>query len=155
MGLTGSGLVIEAWKITKVVNIRVRQTPGSLIGYTVTFEDKKVLTEDEKKTQEYDKLAFKLVSYGAVPLLAIYSGYSCKSRLLQISMNLLTYSAVSVRAFPNGNTRLLINLTGRTHRSWYSYIVTTLAQAIYMFGFVQLIPQLIINYKLKSVAHMP
>lgn len=24
-----------------------------------------------------------------------------------------------------------------------------------MFGFVQLIPQLIINYKLKSVAHMP
>ncbi len=24
-----------------------------------------------------------------------------------------------------------------------------------MFGFVQLVPQLIINYKLKSVAHMP
>ena len=72
-----SGLVIEAWKITKVVNIRVRQTPGSLLGYTVTFEDKKVLTEDEKKTQEYDRLAFKLVSYGAVPLLAVYSGYSC------------------------------------------------------------------------------
>ena len=43
----------------------------------------------------------------------------------------------------------------RTHRSWYSFIVTTLAQAIYMFGFAQLIPQLIINYKLKSVAHMP
>jgi hypothetical protein len=43
----------------------------------------------------------------------------------------------------------------RTHRGWYSFIVTTLAQAIYMFGFVQLIPQLIINYKLKSVAHMP
>jgi hypothetical protein len=43
----------------------------------------------------------------------------------------------------------------RTHRGWYSFIVTTLAQAIYMFGFVQLVPQLIINYKLKSVAHMP
>ncbi len=42
-----------------------------------------------------------------------------------------------------------------THRSWYSFIVTTTAQAIYMFGFVQLVPQLIINYKLKSVAHMP
>ena len=42
-----------------------------------------------------------------------------------------------------------------THRGWYSFIVTTLAQAIYMFGFVQLVPQLIINYKLKSVAHMP
>lgn len=43
----------------------------------------------------------------------------------------------------------------RTHRGWYSFIISTLAQAIYMFGFVQLIPQLIINYKLKSVAHMP
>ena len=43
----------------------------------------------------------------------------------------------------------------RTHRGWYSFIVTTLAQAIYMFGFVQLVPQLIINYKLKSVAHIP
>lgn len=42
-----------------------------------------------------------------------------------------------------------------THRGWYSFIVSTLAQAIYMFGFVQLVPQLIINYKLKSVAHMP
>lgn len=59
-----------------MVNIRVRQTPDSLLGYTITFEDKKVLTEDEKKTQEYDKLAFKLVSYGAIPLLAFYSGYS-------------------------------------------------------------------------------
>ena len=45
--------------------------------------------------------------------------------------------------------------THRTHRGWYSFIVTTLAQAIYMFGFVQLVPQLIINYKLKSVAHIP
>lgn len=52
---------------------------------------------------------------------------------------------------------LLISLLNknRTHRGWYSFIISTLAQAIYMFGFVQLIPQLIINYKLKSVAHMP
>ena len=38
--------------------------------------DKHVLTEDEKKTQEYDKLAFRYVSYAALPMLAGYSIYS-------------------------------------------------------------------------------
>jgi hypothetical protein len=41
--------------------------------------DKKELSEEEKKTQEYDKLAFRLVSYGAIPLLLGYTVYSCKS----------------------------------------------------------------------------
>jgi hypothetical protein len=35
------------------------------------------LTEDEKKTQEYDKLAFKLVGYAAAPLMVGYTYYSC------------------------------------------------------------------------------
>lgn len=36
---TRSGLLIEAWKITKVVDIRVRPAePGSLIPYNITFE---------------------------------------------------------------------------------------------------------------------
>ncbi len=42
----------------------------------LTLLDKKVLSEDEKKTQEYDKLAFRLVSYFAMPALAGYTVYS-------------------------------------------------------------------------------
>lgn len=34
-------------------------------------------------------------------------------------------------------------------------MISTLTSFVYMFGFAQLVPQLIINYKLKSVAHMP
>lgn len=117
----GIGLLIEAWKITKVANVRIRPA-DNIVGYRLAFEDKHELSEDEKKTQEYDALAFRIVSYFAAPVLLAYSGYS------------LVYS---------------------THRSWYSFIISTLAQAIYMFGFVQLVPQLIINYKLKSVAHIP
>ncbi|KAJ3143927.1 hypothetical protein HK101_002945 [Irineochytrium annulatum] len=41
------------------------------------------------------------------------------------------------------------------HKSWYSYIVGTLVGFVYMFGFISMTPQLFINYKLKSVAHMP
>ncbi|WVR03952.1 hypothetical protein IAU60_000951 [Kwoniella sp. DSM 27419] len=118
----GIGLLIEAWKITKVTNVRIRPAPNSIFGYALQFEDKRQLSEDEKKTQEYDALAFRLVSYAAIPILAGYTGYA---------------------------------LLYQTHRGWYSFVVSTLAQAIYMFGFVQLVPQLIINYKLKSVAHMP
>ncbi|KIM75025.1 hypothetical protein PILCRDRAFT_827729 [Piloderma croceum F 1598] len=120
---SGMGVLIEAWKITKAMDISIRASPaGSRFPYHVQIKDKHVLSEDEKKTQEYDKLAFRYVSYVAVPCLLGYSIYS------------LMYG---------------------THRGWYSFVISTLTSFVYMFGFAQLVPQLIINYKLKSVAHMP
>ncbi|KAI0751554.1 cleft lip and palate transmembrane 1 [Daedaleopsis nitida] len=120
---SGIGAVIEAWKITKAVDISVAPTaPGSWLPYWIQVKDKHVLSEDEKKTQEYDKLAFRIVSYFAIPCLAAYTVYS---------------------------------LIYETHRGWYSFVISTLTSFVYMFGFAQLVPQLIINYKLKSVAHMP
>ncbi|KAJ7639355.1 cleft lip and palate associated transmembrane protein [Roridomyces roridus] len=120
---SGTGVLIEAWKITKAVDISLAPAPaGSLLPYKIEVKDKHVLSEDEKKTQEYDKLAFKYVSWVAIPLLAGYTVYS---------------------------------LIYETHRGWYSFVISTLTSFVYMFGFAQLIPQLIINYKLKSVAHMP
>jgi hypothetical protein len=54
------------------------------------------------------------------------------------------------------------------HASWYSWIITTLTSSVYVFlfyyfnlfhryagGFVLMCPQLFINHKLKSVAHLP
>ncbi|KAI8067324.1 cleft lip and palate transmembrane protein 1-domain-containing protein [Thamnidium elegans] len=41
------------------------------------------------------------------------------------------------------------------HKSWYSFVIHTLVQFVYMFGFITMLPQLYINYRLKSVAHMP
>ncbi|CAE6462956.1 unnamed protein product [Rhizoctonia solani] len=119
----GTGIVIEAWKITKAVDISVvRAGPESMLPYKLDIKDKHVLSEDEKKTQEYDRLAFRYVSYVTIPLLAGYTVYS---------------------------------LIYETHRGWYSFVISTLTSFVYMFGFAQLVPQLIINYKLKSVAHMP
>ena len=37
----------------------------------------------------------------------------------------------------------------------YSWAVSSLADSVYLFGFISMTPQLFINYKLKSVAHMP
>jgi len=41
------------------------------------------------------------------------------------------------------------------HKGWYSYILGTLVGFVYMFGFIMMCPQLYLNYKLKSVAHLP
>merc|ERR1719336_2342123 len=41
------------------------------------------------------------------------------------------------------------------HKGWYSFVIGTLVSFVYMFGFIMMCPQLYLNYKLKSVAHLP
>ncbi|KAL4753573.1 hypothetical protein BDW72DRAFT_27742 [Aspergillus terricola var. indicus] len=122
----GFGIVLEAWKVTKTVNVRLRPPPAgsffSFLPYVIVFEDKHKLTETEKKTQEYDEIAFRYLYIIAVPLLGAYAAYS-----------------------------LMYN----THKSWYSYIIETLVGSVYAYGFLMMVPSLYINYRLKSVAHMP
>lgn len=43
----------------------------------------------------------------------------------------------------------------QTHRSWYSWVLNSLVGAVYTFGFILMCPQLYLNYRLKSVAHLP
>lgn len=116
----GFGILLEAWKITKTVNVRVRPPqPGSYLSflpYVIVFEDKHKLSETEKKTKEYDEIAFKYLYIIAVPLLAAYAVYS---------------------------------LVYETHKSWYSYIIETLVGSVYAYGFLMMVPSLYINYRLK------
>ena len=42
-----------------------------------------------------------------------------------------------------------------TYTSWWSWMIQNAAYAIYVLGFLMMLPQLYINYKLKSVAHLP
>ncbi|KAI1473542.1 cleft lip and palate transmembrane 1 [Daldinia eschscholtzii] len=119
----GIGIFIEFWKITTVVDVRIRPAPpGSLIPYRIAFEDKYKLSETEEKTKEYDEIAFKYMYIAAVPLLIGYAIWS---------------------------------LVYESHKSWYSYILTTLVGSVYAYGFLMMVPSLYINYRLKSVAHMP
>jgi hypothetical protein len=107
----GIGIAIEAWKITKTVNVRVREpAEGSWfygkLPYIVVFEDKHELSETEEKTEEYDKIAFKWMGIVAVPLLSAYAVYS------------LIYDS---------------------HKSWYSFIITTLVGSVYAYGFLMMV----------------
>ncbi|KAJ5109873.1 hypothetical protein N7532_002518 [Penicillium argentinense] len=122
----GFGIVLEAWKITKTVDVRLRPPSPtsffSFLPFVIVFEDKHKLSETEERTKEYDEIAFRYLYIIAVPLLLAYAGYS-----------------------------LMYN----THKSWYSYIIETLVGSVYAYGFLMMVPSLYINYRLKSVAHMP
>jgi len=48
----------------------------------------------------------------------------------------------------------IYSLLYQKHKCWYSWILNSLVGFIYMFGFITMTPQLFINYKLKSVAHL-
>lgn len=121
----GMGILLEAWKITKTVDVRIRAADeGSLLPYKITFEDKHKLSETEEKTKEYDEIAFRYLYLVAIPLLGAYAVYS------------LVYD---------------------THKSWYSFVITTLVGSVYAYGFLMMVPSLYINYRLKVTAytHLP
>lgn len=49
----------------------------------------------------------------------------------------------------------IYSLKYQKHKSWYSWVINSLVGAVYAFGFLGMFPQVFINYKLKSVAHIP
>ena len=49
----------------------------------------------------------------------------------------------------------LRSLVYEQYTSWYSWVIGSLTGFVYGFGFILMTPQLYINYKLKSVAHLP
>lgn len=67
----GFGILLEMWKVTKTVNVRVQRTNG-IIPFRILFEDKHVLTETEAETQEYDKIAFVYLCLDESLILDIY-----------------------------------------------------------------------------------
>ena len=122
----GFGILLEAWKITKSVDVRLRPPPtGSFFSFlpcVVVFEDKHKLTDTEQKTKEYDEIAFRWLYILAIPLLGAYAVYS---------------------------------LMYESHKSWYSYIIETLVGSVYAYGFLMMVPSLYINYRLKVSRQVP
>ncbi|KAM7349608.1 lipid scramblase CLPTM1L [Cochliomyia hominivorax] len=49
----------------------------------------------------------------------------------------------------------IYSLIYQPHRSWYSWTLNSLVKGVYAFGFLFMLPQLFVNYKLKSVADLP
>lgn len=112
----GIGSIIEVWKVKKAFKIQIFWKGGK-----PTFQYGK-LDESERRTEEYDTLAMKYLSYLLYPL----------------CIGGAVYALISLR-----------------YKSWYSWVINSLVNGVYAFGFLFMLPQLFVNYKLKSVAHLP
>ncbi|VVC89890.1 unnamed protein product [Leptidea sinapis] len=114
------GLLIEIWKINKVMDVKLNRE-DRIFGFPkLSFTDKGSYVESS--TKQYDMLAFKYLSWGCFPLLVGYGVYS---------------------------------LLYQEHKGWYSFVLNMMYGYLLTFGFIMMTPQLFINYKLKSVAHLP
>ncbi|XP_065833660.1 putative lipid scramblase CLPTM1 [Oscarella lobularis] len=115
------GLLIELWKVTKVVDIKI-DFQTRLFGLLPKISIKDKSTYVQSATRQYDMMAFKYLSVALFPLFFAYGGYS---------------------------------LIYHEHKGWYSFVLSMCYGFLLTFGFIMMTPQLFINYKLKSVAHLP
>jgi hypothetical protein len=66
-----------------------------------------------------------------------------------IFVNISTAQRVTMFSFES------IRLLFKVYFSWYSWTLHSMVNGVYAFGFLFMLPQLFINYKLKSVAALP
>ena len=120
---SGLGLGIEAWKITKCMDVRVTAELRVCVARWGINTATTPRFRFCRATAKHDEVAMRYLSYALYPLVGCYAVYS------------VAYNE---------------------HKSWYSFVLlNTLVGAVYAFGFITMCPQLYINYKLKSVAHLP
>lgn len=90
---------------------------------------------------------------GVVPRVTLRSRFVYRTRTRQYDDTAFRYLMYIM--LPIVVCYSIYSLIYETHKSWYSWILSSLVSAVYMFGFIMMTPQLFINYKLKSVAHLP
>jgi len=67
----------------------------------------------------------------------------------------IAYRKLSMLLYPLVFGLSIYALKHYEYKSLYSWFISNLANAVYLFGFICLCPQLYVNYRLKSVAHLP
>uniref|UniRef100_A0AAQ4QG48 Lipid scramblase CLPTM1L n=1 Tax=Gasterosteus aculeatus aculeatus TaxID=481459 RepID=A0AAQ4QG48_GASAC len=108
----GVGSIIEVWKVKKALKIQVSWKGGK-----PTFLFGK-LDESERRTEEYDTLAMKYLSFLLYPM----------------CIGGAVYALIYLR-----------------YKSWYSWLINSLVNGVYAFGFLFMLPQLFVNYKVRFI----
>lgn len=94
-----------------------------------------------------------LWSAGFLPRLTVDSASAEEQRTSQLDSLSMRY--LSFLLYPLCLAGAAYSLLYTPHKSWYSWCVQSTVNGVYAFGFLFMLPQLFLNYKLKSVAHLP
>ncbi|KAK6327890.1 hypothetical protein J4Q44_G00035360 [Coregonus suidteri] len=82
-------------------------------------------------------------------------GKSDESERRTVEYDALAMKYLSYLLYPMCIGGAVYALVFLRYKSWYSWIVNSLVNGVYAFGFLFMLPQLFVNYKFKSVAHLP
>jgi len=94
------------------------------------------------------------------PILGIIPRLTFKDKGDYVESGTKTYDRMAFRYlgmafFPLAFCYCIYSAIYNEHKGWYSFILGSTYGFLLTFGFIMMTPQLFINYKLKSVAHLP
>lgn len=132
------GVFIELWKVSKAFKVSpcpLLKSPQMSLHWASGVPRIRLGAHSaaEEATDAADSQAMKALAYLLVPLCIGGAAYRCP--------------------FLSGTEPF--SLAYVPHTSWYSWAVESAANGVYAFGFLFMLPQLFVNYRLKSVAHLP
>jgi Cleft lip and palate transmembrane protein 1 (CLPTM1) len=149
----GIGCLIALWKCERAAGLRFVKTnknstatwynwlPRTVTGYELraTRLDAQSQPESEEKDATRD------------------NNKKAKDRLIAMTIesDRMATKYLGAVLLPVAWSYAIYSLIYKEHNSWYSWMITSLASTVYALGFVLMTPQLFLNYKLKSVAHLP
>jgi len=149
---SGFGLLIALWKCQRAAGFAL--VPLS--------------EEDKKKKSSYINSVLRIAGYRIIARRLEKSASSksdddgASSGTASPDLQTLTLQADRQATIWLGSAMLplvigytIYSLVKDEHVSWYSWLVTSASSGVYAFGFVLMTPQLFLNYKMKSVAHLP
>lgn len=123
----GLGTLIELWKCKKILRLELSFS---------SFISRKLEEVDQRNGQ-------------AQPA----AGQLAEQQTQQFDREGMRY--LSYLLYPLCLGGAVYSLLYQPHRSWYSWTLNSLVNGVYAFGFLFMLPQLFVNYKLKSVAALP
>lgn len=75
--------------------------------------------------------------------------------MLSLEMDKQAFNTLGKFLFPVIIALAIRSLIVQEYSGWYSWFIASASGSVYALGFVLMTPQLFMNYKLKSVAHLP
>lgn len=121
------------WKLKKVFKLRVTNNNNR--------------NRAEVRTRKFDAESMRYLSYLLYPLVIGGAIYSLLYQPHKRYVSVMNLSADYLNSY--------VNVMITSNFSWYSWSINSLVNGVYAFGFLFMLPQLFVNYKLKSVAHLP
>ena len=145
----GAGIFIQAWKVWRALRFKWRSSEECAL--EEEEEEEEESGENEKKAHEEEDKRKEVVNRERMGLkkkdaVLVRVTAEADSRAIRYLLRCLLPIALAFMA-----RALVVD----KHCGWYSFFITALTGAVYAFGFAFMLPQLFINYQLKSVSHLP